>query len=58
MGTKTKISLVIPVFNEEEVIPELLRRIEAVARVNRERFDLEVIMVDDGSIDESVDVIL
>jgi len=57
METKPKISLVIPVFNEEEVIPELLRRIEVVAKVNQEEFDLEVILVDDGSKDESAELI-
>ena len=57
MSSKPKISLVIPVFNEEEVIPELMRRVEDVSRANQGHFELEVILVDDGSKDKSADVI-
>ena len=57
MSSKPKISLVIPVFNDEEVIPELMRRVEVVSRANQGQFDLEVILVDDGSKDKSADVI-
>jgi polyisoprenyl-phosphate glycosyltransferase len=52
-----KISLVIPVFNEQEVIPELFKRLEQVAVSNAEIFQLSIIFVDDGSTDESVDTI-
>jgi polyisoprenyl-phosphate glycosyltransferase len=50
------ISLVIPVFNEQEVIPELFKRLEQVAVSNDEIFRLSVIFVDDGSTDESVNI--
>jgi len=40
-----RISIVIPVFNEAQTLPELLRRVLAVAS------DKEVIVVDDGSTD-------
>jgi polyisoprenyl-phosphate glycosyltransferase len=42
-------SIVIPVFNEEAVLPVLLRRIdELLARLQEQ---VEVIFVDDGSVD-------
>ena len=52
-----RISLVIPVFNEQEVIPELFKRLEQVAVSNAEIFQLSIIFVDDGSTDKSVDII-
>ena len=44
-------SLVVPVFNEEDTVPELARRLSALL----ERLDgpAEVILVDDGSSDSS-----
>ena len=57
MRDNPKISLVIPVFNEQDVIPELFRRVEMVAATNRGRFHLEVVLVDDGSTDQSAEVI-
>jgi glycosyltransferase involved in cell wall biosynthesis len=45
------VSVVVPVFNEEEGLPELLRRIdEALGGIDGDR---EVVFVDDGSIDGS-----
>jgi glycosyltransferase involved in cell wall biosynthesis len=50
-----QISVVVPLFNEEESLPELA---EWIARVMRENnFTYEVIMVDDGSKDKSWQVI-
>ena len=54
---KPEISLVIPVFNEQEVIPELFKRLEQVALSNAEIFQLSIVFVDDGSTDKSVDKI-
>jgi dolichol-phosphate mannosyltransferase len=51
-----RISLVIPVFNEQEVLPELFKRLEQVAVSNTELFQLAIIFVDDGSTDESVNI--
>jgi glycosyltransferase involved in cell wall biosynthesis len=50
------VSIVVPVFNEEESLPELYRRTVAVMK----HLDLafELIFVDDGSIDRSLDVML
>jgi glycosyltransferase involved in cell wall biosynthesis len=49
------ISIVIPLFNEEESLPELIQWIEKVMLQNQ--FTYEVWMVDDGSKDRSWDVI-
>ena len=49
------VSIVIPLFNEEESLPELSNWIECVMIENN--FSYEVIMVDDGSTDESWNVI-
>ncbi len=46
-----KISVIVPVYNEEESIPELYAELGTV--FDRERWDGEIIMVDDGSTDGS-----
>jgi polyisoprenyl-phosphate glycosyltransferase len=51
-----RISIVVPVFNEEGNLPELYRRIIIV--MNRVRLPFELIFVDDGSIDRSLNIIL
>ncbi|HWB94957.1 MAG TPA: glycosyltransferase family 2 protein [Puia sp.] len=50
-----EISIVIPVYNEEESLPELLSWIERVMHENNLTY--EVILVDDGSTDRSWEVI-
>ncbi len=50
------ISIVIPLFNEEESLPELTAWIERV--VNANHFSYEIIFVDDGSTDDSWEVIV
>ena len=49
---KTDISIVIPVYNEEESLPELCEWIDRVMTENQ--YSYEVLMVDDGSIDSDV----
>lgn len=49
------ISVVIPLYNEEESLPELLTWIERVMKANK--FTYEVIFINDGSTDRSWDVI-
>ncbi len=50
-----QISVVIPLFNEAESLPELMAWIDRVMQTNQ--FSYEVIMVDDGSDDNSWEVI-
>ena len=50
-----QISIVVPLFNEEESLPELAAWIDRVMKANN--FSYEVIMVDDGSRDKSWQVI-
>jgi len=49
------ISVVIPLYNEEESLPELFEWIKAV--MNRHNFSYEVLFVDDGSTDRSWEII-
>ncbi len=49
------ISVVVPLFNEEESLPELTSWIDRVMQDNK--FEYEVILVDDGSDDKSWEVI-
>lgn len=46
-----KLSVIVPVFNEEKTIGEIIRRIDDVA------IDKEVIVVDDGSSDKTAEII-
>lgn len=48
-------SVVIPVYNEAESLPQLFEELQSVAQENN--FDAEVILVDDGSTDDSWKVI-
>lgn len=51
----TDISVVVPLFNEEESLPELMAWIDRVMQANG--FSYEVVFVDDGSHDDSWSVI-
>lgn len=53
--SEIELSLVIPVFNEEENLPELIRRTDAVCK--QLNTSVEVILVDDGSRDRSMEMI-
>lgn len=53
---RTRISIVVPVYNEERILPELTRRISGVLEELPE-FDWEVVYVDDGSSDGSAAVL-
>jgi glycosyltransferase involved in cell wall biosynthesis len=49
------ISVVIPLYNEDESLPELIAWIEKV--MDEHKFSYEVVMIDDGSTDKSWEVI-
>ena len=50
-----KISIIVPVYNEEESISELHAELASV--IDRESWNAEIIMIDDGSTDESATII-
>lgn len=54
MNTETIYSVVIPVFNEETVLPELYRRLTQVMDELKESY--EIILVNDGSSDSSLKI--
>ena len=49
------VSVVLPVFNEERTLPELMRRLGEVARALESRYDFEFVLVDDSSTDGSIE---
>ena len=51
-----KISIVVPVYNEEKVIPFFKNRILNIIK-KEEKYEFEILFVDDGSSDKSVDII-
>ncbi|MGA3066543.1 MAG: glycosyltransferase family 2 protein [Tepidisphaeraceae bacterium] len=51
MSPEPELSLVIPAYNEQEVIPELLKRVEAALLQTQKSF--EVLIIDDGSTDQT-----
>lgn len=57
LQNRPKISLVIPIYNEQEVISELFQRLEKVATKAINDYELAVVFVDDGSTDDSVLII-
>lgn len=55
---RTLVSVAIPVYNEEKVLPELMARLAKVADDLASRYRFEYIFVDDGSRDRSREVII
>ena len=55
MDKRLDISVVVPLYNEQESLPELVAWIDRVAEQNK--LSYEVIMVDDGSSDDSWQVV-
>jgi glycosyltransferase involved in cell wall biosynthesis len=52
--TRPLVSVVAPVFNEETVIEEFVSRLRAVIDGLRDKYEFEIILVDDGSRDGSL----
>jgi glycosyltransferase involved in cell wall biosynthesis len=55
-SAQTLVSVGIPVYNEEKVLPELLERLVKVADEECKQYDWEFVFVDDGSKDKSLEV--
>lgn len=52
---KPLVSVISPVYNEEGVVAELVRRIAAAMGSVSDRYDFEIVLVNDGSHDRSLD---
>jgi glycosyltransferase involved in cell wall biosynthesis len=52
--TRPLVSVIAPVFNEETVIEEFVRRLGAVLDGLADKYDFEIVLVDDGSKDASL----
>ena len=57
MGDKASVSIVIPVFNEELVLSAFMQRIQSVIESCSDNIEFELIFVDDGSSDDSRNLI-
>jgi undecaprenyl-phosphate 4-deoxy-4-formamido-L-arabinose transferase len=55
MDKVKSVSIVIPVYNEEENLPELIER--CIVACDKFELPYEVLLVDDGSVDKSVEII-
>ena len=55
MKDKVKVSIVIPIFNEEESIPQLVQEVLMTMRSTEDSF--EIVLVNDGSKDRSAEVL-
>ncbi|NCD00156.1 MAG: glycosyltransferase [Bacteroidia bacterium] len=53
---KKLITIMIPAYNEEKVLPLLFKRLDSLAK-NNERYDFEFLFINDGSKDRTIDLI-
>lgn len=53
-GTARRLTVVAPVHNEAENVTELVRRIDEAVALVGDRWQLEILLVDDGSTDDTV----
>lgn len=51
-----KISILIPAYNEQEVLPLLFERLDSLAR-NQKKYNFEFLFINDGSRDSSLEII-
>ncbi|MFI5294222.1 MAG: glycosyltransferase family 2 protein [Thermodesulfovibrionales bacterium] len=56
-SVKPLVSIIIPLLNEEKVFPELLTRIGSMHLKMASSYDVEVLLIDDGSTDETWNMI-
>lgn len=54
---KIKISVIVPIYNEEELILETASRLVALREKHKDRIDFYFIFVDDGSLDKSLQLL-
>ena len=58
MDSRKLISIVVPAYNEGECVDELARRLCLVFEAERERYDFEVVIVENGSADDTYEKLL
>jgi glycosyltransferase involved in cell wall biosynthesis len=51
---RDKLSIVAPVYNEADLIADFVERLTRITRQLTERFDIEIVLVDDGSRDSTL----
>ena len=56
MAKKKIISILIPAYNEQEVLPQLFKRLDTLANKNK-KYDWEFFFVNDGSRDKTMEII-
>ena len=52
-----KVSIIVPMFNEEEAAPIFFERVEKVINENKE-YNFEIVAVNDGSTDKTLEILL
>ena len=52
-----KISVIVPCYNEEKILPDSIKKIEQFFFKYRKKYDYELIFVDDGSSDKTKDIL-
>lgn len=57
VGLKYTVSIVIPLLNEQDILPELLKQLDKYLERKKNNF-AEVVFVDDGSSDRSMEILL
>jgi glycosyltransferase involved in cell wall biosynthesis len=55
-NTPILVSIVAPVYNEAQTVPELIRRLKGVCATLADRYQFEFVLVDDGSSDATVTI--
>ena len=58
MGEKRLISIVVPAYNEGECVDELARRLRMIFDQESERYEFEVVIVENGSVDDTYEKLL
>lgn len=57
MKKKQMLSIIIPCYNEEEGIPQLIEQLHSVTDLLAKQFEPEIILVDDGSVDKTYELL-
>ena len=57
INTKEKVSIVIPCYNEADSLNRLFLKITDIEKVIKSKYDLEIIFVNDGSIDNTYEIL-